>query len=161
MFSVSFVFLLAPVAFAFPTSVKRASYANTRVSLREDLQDAWYSDWNETSTEVKKQYNPSAFYTCAGPLIDDYPSKTEWLDFATLWEINNPLITTANNGDEYNQYIKEAIQDISSRSRVDARLILAMIMQEVNYLTPTPSTLVLTFPVCRQSKRPLYRPDRT
>ncbi|KAF2192385.1 hypothetical protein K469DRAFT_800239 [Zopfia rhizophila CBS 207.26] len=130
MHSLSYLLLLTPLTSALPANKVRSSYSDRALFLRPELAQKWYSDWNTTDTNASKPWNPSAVYSCSGPDVDDYPTKEEWLSFETLWEINEPEITKRNYGDEYNNYIKKSIQDISMASKVDARIILALVMQE-------------------------------
>ncbi|ORY04670.1 hypothetical protein BCR34DRAFT_604768 [Clohesyomyces aquaticus] len=74
--------------------------------------------------------NPESIYSCAGPDVKDYPTKESWLSFNTLWAINSPIIDKSNNNASYTKAIKTSIQNVSKASKVDARLILALIMQE-------------------------------
>jgi len=119
--------LLSPLALAHPTPA--STYGITTASLHTDLVDKWYSDYN-TESNVTKPADPSSFYSCSGPDMNAYPSKNEWLSFKDMWEINSPEIQKKNNGADYGDAIKTAIQDVSKTSKVDSRLILAIIMQE-------------------------------
>lgn len=64
--------------------------------------------------------------------MNDYPSITEWLSFDKMWEINLPHITSVNSqaGSNFPSLIHDAIQKVSQDSKVDARLILAVVLQE-------------------------------
>ncbi|KAF2476685.1 uncharacterized protein BDR25DRAFT_210346 [Lindgomyces ingoldianus] len=74
--------------------------------------------------------NSRDYYSCAGPDVKDYPPKGEWLSFNALWGINSPTIVKNNKDSAYADFIKQGIQDVSRASKVDARLILSIIMQE-------------------------------
>ncbi|KAL1611956.1 hypothetical protein SLS60_000179 [Paraconiothyrium brasiliense] len=74
--------------------------------------------------------DPTSVYSCVGPKAKDFPGKEGWLTFDQLWEINEPVIKTANGGDEYIDDLQAAIKEVASDSKVDARLILAIIQQE-------------------------------
>ena len=72
--------------------------------------------------------------------MNDYPSITEWLSFDKMWEINLPHITSVNSqaGSNFPSLIHDAIQKVSQDSKVDARLILAVVLQEVFFLISPP-----------------------
>ncbi|KAK5136230.1 hypothetical protein LTR08_003837 [Meristemomyces frigidus] len=59
-------------------------------------------------------------------------SPQTWLSFANMWRINEPTILSKNGGDTYiKHYIHEAVAYVADESAVDARLILALMMQEM------------------------------
>ncbi|KAJ9626945.1 hypothetical protein H2203_003402 [Taxawa tesnikishii (nom. ined.)] len=97
----------------------------TRVSNPESLD--WYSsDYNQGA-----QPSQTLQYQCYKGDVSKYPSIAQWLSFNELWNINSPHITARNNGNmQYTQNIHDSIMKISQESNVDARVILAMIMQE-------------------------------
>jgi hypothetical protein len=100
-------------------------------TLKQNLQNKWTTSIDTNSqSNATQPTDPASFYQCSGPLIGEYPSRDQWLSFSDLWEINNPVITTANGGNTYNNKIKAAVKKVSVDTKVDARLILAMIMQE-------------------------------
>lgn len=141
--------LFLPFSWALPFTSYQG-YSPSPAQLREDLQQKWYS--NNTGAEninenftpssaeqastdaLEAPSDPSAVYSCIGPNAEDFPGQDEWLDFDQLWNINEPVITAANEGEEYNDDLKNAILEVASNSKVDARLILSIIMQEVRAL---------------------------
>ena len=142
MRSSQFLPFLSPICLAVPFTTHRG-YSTLTTELHEDLQQEWYSNYNgteEITTISTKQTkvdvpeapsDPTAVYSCVGPKAEDFPGKDEWLNFTQLWNINEPVIETANEGNEYNEYLKTAILEVASESKIDARLILSIIMQEV------------------------------
>ena len=130
MRSASFL-LFAPLTLARAGITPRASYADATVSLRKDLLSDWYSELDSDDSDSEGPNDPAGFYSCAGPMIEDYPQKNEWLSFKTMWAINEPDITMPNGCDSYNTHLREAIAEISVQSKVDARLILTLVLQEV------------------------------
>ncbi|KAF2719895.1 hypothetical protein K431DRAFT_227712 [Polychaeton citri CBS 116435] len=76
-------------------------------------------------------------YSGDGTVAQGWPSEDQWVDFEYMFEINAPDMREScaawgvpNNSDEETATIKDAIQSLSAQSGVDARLILAVIMQE-------------------------------
>lgn len=131
MRSIFYLLPLLPISLAFPNILGRDA-GLTSVTLKQELHAKWYTKYNEQKPDMEPD-NPSGIYPCYGPMVDDYPGKNEWLSFKTLWKINVEEITKANTvyKDKYNNELKEAIQDVSEESKLDARLILSIIMQEV------------------------------
>lgn len=132
MLLLSYLLVGAPLVLARPTVAPRGGYAAGINLLRTELQRDWYADYNETESKIHPPQDPTAFYSCVGPNVDDFPKQDHWLSYKDLWTINEPVITEANHGNsQYNTLIQEAIEEVSLESKVDARLILAMIIQEV------------------------------
>ncbi|KAJ4293175.1 hypothetical protein N0V90_008457 [Kalmusia sp. IMI 367209] len=131
MRSFRYVSFLIPFSSAWP-AVTYPGYGTSSARLHEDLQREWYSKYTQDGEISTKQVpsDPAAVYSCAGPQPKTFPDKDQWLSFDELWEINEPVLTTANGGETYNDDLKTAILEVASSSKVDARLILAIIMQE-------------------------------
>ena len=73
-------------------------------------------------------------------------SASNWLSFDQLWHINEPTILSNNGGDTYiEHYIREAILQVSREDDIDARLIVAVMMQEVDIALNTTSTVTKYF----------------
>ncbi|KAF2009315.1 hypothetical protein BU24DRAFT_87114 [Aaosphaeria arxii CBS 175.79] len=104
-------------------------YGDKVETLREDLREKWYRP-HTSKDGIDKPADPKSVYTCVGPEAKDYPGIDEWVSWETMWEINEPIIKEHNGGDTHNEKIKKAIEEVSEMSFVDARLILAVIMQE-------------------------------
>ena len=62
-----------------------------------------------------------------------------WLDYDTLWSLNLPALQTNDSPTEIS-YLSSAIQKVSSLSSIDARVILAVIMQESSGNVRVPTT---------------------
>lgn len=63
--------------------------------------------------------------------LSKYPDRHEWLSWSRLWDINREQVLSSNGGDTYIQhYIEEGILRAADKSDVDARLVLAILMQE-------------------------------
>ena len=77
-------------------------------------------------------------YKCYGNTADTMPSKDKWASWDSLWEGNQKLLKTAcsnlgqgtDNTEEQNKWIGDAIQKVAKDTMVDARFILAIVMQE-------------------------------
>lgn len=146
MWSSQYIVFLLPFSWAMPLTAHRG-YSISSTQLREDLQEKWYSNVTGVENEneeftvlsvkqastdaLEAPSDPTAVYSCVGSKAEDFPGMDEWLNFTQLWDINEPVITAANEGDEYNNDLKNAILEVASESKVDARLILSIIMQEV------------------------------
>jgi hypothetical protein len=126
------VLLAAPLCLGLPGASNRArSYGSLELELPDELASTWYQPYDARSNNTPPS-NPGAVYSCAGPDIDDYPKPDQWLSFDALWAINEPLIKEKNKGNNYGDYIKRAIESVSTESKIDARLILVIIMQEAS-----------------------------
>jgi hypothetical protein len=138
--------LLATLSDALP-NLERRRYGITTLELKPEYQE-WYSEKvqganaenpgiTEDNFEVTTELVNS--YQCMGPLMRDFPALDDWpLTFEQLWQINVPEITKKNGGKRYNGFIKNAILKQSKKNKVDSRLILVMMMQEVCLnLSPT------------------------
>jgi len=92
---------------------------------------SWYnSDLNAGTSGV----SPSSSYTCFSGYLQDYPPHSQWMNFYTMFNLNqqhamawtgSPPDTGEQQGEIYN-----AIVSVSQAAKVDARLILAVIIQE-------------------------------
>ena len=96
----------------------------------------WYSpDLNSGAVASTFAVAGSEAYKCYGGVVNAYPRMNEWLSFNALYKLNEPTLQLSNTA-EQNRYIYDAIVQVSQESKVDARIILALIMQEVNIYTP-------------------------
>lgn len=87
----------------------------------------WFKD-----DSAKGQQAATTEYQCYGGKLESYPPIRQWLSFNDLWKANQDAISRRNSGDQQLVgYIHDAILKVSSESKVDARLILATVMQEV------------------------------
>ena len=90
--------------------------------------------WFQNNLEAG-QNTPTGNYQCFHGDVRRYPKIDDWLNFDALWDINQPQILSSNGGDTYiEHYIKEAVLQVAGESQVNARLILAAIMQEVRII---------------------------
>ena len=86
------------------------------------------------STTSASNSNTFDSYQCFGGEVEAYPSPTQWMTFDALYAMNEPTLKLSNS-DDLNKHIHDAIIQVSEESEVDARLIFALIMQEVNTIS--------------------------
>ncbi|KAF2154010.1 hypothetical protein K461DRAFT_267087 [Myriangium duriaei CBS 260.36] len=86
-------------------------------------------------------------YTGDGTTNQGWPYQSQWLTFEQLWNFNLPTIqgschqyNVPLNSDSETASLKNAIQSVSSSSGVDARFILAIVLQESNGCVRVPTT---------------------
>ena len=80
-------------------------------------------------------------YQCYHGQVSQYPPLSRWLSFTKMWSLNAPIILSKNNGNQ--QYVNDiysAITSVSVAAKVDARLILAIVMQESTGQADVPCT---------------------
>ncbi|KAJ5372286.1 hypothetical protein N7517_004292 [Penicillium concentricum] len=66
-----------------------------------------------------------------GDASDGWPSLSQWSEYETLWGLNQILIAAScDNSDDETSDINTSIKSIASETGIDARFILAIIMQE-------------------------------
>jgi hypothetical protein len=87
------------------------------------------NDATELPAPPKQEIDTSA-YQCFKGDINKYPHMDDWVSFSEMWHVNEPLMRQGSSEKLVNA-IKRAIIDTSKASKVDARLILAIVMQEV------------------------------
>jgi len=71
---------------------------------------------------------PGEFVSYSGP-ASNFPDPSQWADYSSLWAHNSSLMSLHDSQGEINS-ISQSIQQVSSDSRIDARAILCLIMQE-------------------------------
>ncbi|KAJ5520454.1 hypothetical protein N7463_000907 [Penicillium fimorum] len=66
-----------------------------------------------------------------GDVSDGWPSLSQWSEYETLWGLNKILIAAScDNSDDETSDINTSIKSIASETGIDARFILAIVMQE-------------------------------
>lgn len=94
---------------------------------------------------VADQYT---FYTGDGSTGAGWPAQSSWGSYDELWNANVPLMQnscnwngwgTNDSGDEINN-INSAIQQVAGQTGLDARFILAVMMQESKGCVRVPTT---------------------
>lgn len=139
----TFSFILSSLLFITVThgrpSLRPRGFAST--TLKEEYQATWLGNGQappvngDTAAESpnapgNSKVNPLAYH-CIGPMMDDFPTPEKWpLCFDQMWNINSPAITTVNGGNQFNVELRNAINAEAEKTRIDARIILALVMQE-------------------------------
>ncbi|OAA80659.1 Lysozyme-like domain protein [Akanthomyces lecanii RCEF 1005] len=87
-------------------------------------------------------------FTGDGAASAGWPSQSQWGSFESMWQanVNNVMSKSctgfgqANNSPSESADIKSAIENVAQSSGVDARFILAIVMQESNGCVRAPTT---------------------
>ncbi|KAF2763652.1 hypothetical protein EJ03DRAFT_283713, partial [Teratosphaeria nubilosa] len=86
-------------------------------------------------------------YTGDGSTSAGWPAQSSWASFGDLWTANTALISQSctqfsesNNSDEETSNLQSAISSLASSSGIDARFILAIVMQESGGCVRAPTT---------------------
>jgi hypothetical protein len=126
-------------AVAIPTPLGWGTLSTT---VSETVSSKEYT--NSLTDGVSSVSNPNS-YTCYDSNSKPFPSTSDWLSFNTLWDNNKNDMTTTikkstaqgnvdvqgNTADE-NSKLKDAIVKIAGDVKLDARVVLAIVMQEVS-----------------------------
>lgn len=130
--------LAATGSLALPTSLTRAFNGASHLVSRKAGWGYGYSSGVTESAGLSwysHKYNSGApsgsfsGYQCYPGDTASFPAHNQWLSFEDLWNINVPTMKINDSPGEVAN-IKKAIKAVSKESSVDARLILAVIMQE-------------------------------
>ncbi|GIK07548.1 hypothetical protein Aspvir_003214 [Aspergillus viridinutans] len=106
---------------------------------------------SEVTTEVSTQSLQKRGYTVlggTGEVTDGWPSMSDWFPtFEEMFEANKITLKSScaqwnveNNSDEEIEHLCSSIQSVASSTGVDARFILAIVMQESNGCVRVPTT---------------------
>ncbi|KAN0072603.1 hypothetical protein V8E54_009532 [Elaphomyces granulatus] len=107
------------------------------------------TDIVETSQKLQPRAFPDKYtlYLGDGSTKDHWPSKDQWMPFDDLFNRNQPFMTkscakykVANDIQSETNEIRSAIQAISSKTGVDNRFVLAIVMQESGGCVRAPTT---------------------
>ncbi|KAF2140986.1 uncharacterized protein K452DRAFT_288374 [Aplosporella prunicola CBS 121167] len=144
----STVFLLATSALAFPTSQPQAAHDSPSISARGiynivagALGANWYTPYSQQkSGQSGSGSESSVSYEKYCGSVAKYPPMKKWQTFDSLWQINLPVIKSKGTSDKLIAVLKAKILAIALESQVDARVILATIMQESGGKLDVPCT---------------------
>lgn len=97
------------------------------------------------STAMADQYTP---YSGDGSASNGWPAQSAWAPYDALWAANLPLVTQScgwhnwgtNNSPAETAALDRAIRGEAAQSGVDARFILAIVMQESGGCVRAPTT---------------------
>lgn len=98
----------------------------------QNVNELYNIDNDSDSTALSQNSDSFDSYECYGGNVDAYPTTEQWMTFDALYALNEPTLKLSNS-DDLNKHIYDAIVQVSEESEVDARLILALVMQEVRY----------------------------
>ncbi len=88
--------------------------------------------WYQADPDVGAPLPKSSQYECFGGKVDAFPKFEEWISFNDMFNLNRPIILEKNKGNKaVVKALHDAIIEASEEIKVDARIILALIMQEV------------------------------
>lgn len=127
--------LFVATALALPSATK----LNERNALYGSVGAVSYTSGEKWySSDFKSGSSPgdeSSSYQCFHGDVDKYPSMNKWMSFNDMYHLNKPAMMQSQSEDIVN-HIHDAIVDVSKSSKLDARIILAIIMQEVRFKPP-------------------------
>jgi glucan 1,3-beta-glucosidase len=89
---------------------------------------SWY---DPTFTDGNAGYNDPQYYYCFSGPASNFPPFQNWMNFYTMFDLNQNTSMVYEESGPIQGDIYNAITQISQASLVDARLILAIVMQEV------------------------------
>ncbi|KAI4763049.1 hypothetical protein E4T52_04816 [Aureobasidium sp. EXF-3400] len=127
-----------------PSSAAKSSVATTKSSTQASSAATTQSQTSAAGTSAPSSTAIAStaykMYSGNGTVAAGWPSQSSWVDFETMFTANIPIMqqSCANNGWGANNSpteiadIKSSILKVSASSGVDARFILAIVMQESN-----------------------------
>ncbi|THZ30964.1 hypothetical protein D6C90_08734 [Aureobasidium pullulans] len=125
-----------------PSSAAKSSAQATTAKTSTVATAAAPSTKTSTSAATSTAVASSSYkmYTGDGTVAAGWPAQNQWIDFDTMFTANIPIMKQscgnngwgANDSDDEIAAIKAAIKKVSASSGVDARFILAIVMQESN-----------------------------
>jgi hypothetical protein len=96
---------------------------------------AWY-DAN-LSDGTSGRSNPS-LYTCFSGPASNFPARSSWISFNAMWALQTQdALTPIGDSAAEQQAIYNAILNVSSNAKIDPRVILAVIIDEVSRFVPS------------------------
>lgn len=106
---------------------------------------AWY---NSDFTSGNSGYDDPTYYWCFRGIKENFPPITNWMDFYDMFNLNQQTSMVDYDSGPEQGAIYDAIVQVSQDAKVDARFILAVIMQEVCFsilffLNPTFKIFIL------------------
>ncbi|TIA31038.1 hypothetical protein D6C78_09196 [Aureobasidium pullulans] len=125
-----------------PSSAAKSSAQATTAKTSTVATAAAPSTKTSTSAATSTAVASSSYkmYSGNGTVAAGWPAQNQWIDFDTMFTANIPIMKQscgnngwgANDSDDEIAAIKAAIKKVSASSGVDARFILAIVMQESN-----------------------------
>ncbi|KAH9832355.1 A-agglutinin anchorage subunit-like, partial [Teratosphaeria destructans] len=144
----------APSTFA--TSTSAAPVSTSEAATVSSIDPSAYttspsaSGWDTTSTTSSAAASTSStsssssglgdiykMYTGDGSTSAGWPAQSSWASFDDLWTANTAVIAQSctqfsapNNSDDETSHLRSAISAVAASSGIDARFILAIVLQE-------------------------------
>ncbi|CAD0050230.1 unnamed protein product [Aureobasidium pullulans] len=125
-----------------PSSAAKSSAQASTAKTSTVATAATPSTKTSTSAATSTTVASSSYkmYSGNGTVAAGWPAQNQWIDFDTMFTANIPIMKQscgnngwgANDSDDEIAAIKAAIKKVSASSGVDARFILAIVMQESN-----------------------------
>lgn len=119
-------------------TIARAAEIGTKLSARNGAGSAvtgsglnWYN--SDFSTGNAGYADPQYYYCFNGP-ASNFPPFQNWMNFYDMFDLNQKDQMVYEESGPIQGAIWNAIVQVSENSLVDARFILAIIMQEVLYI---------------------------
>ncbi|KAI5359001.1 putative Lysozyme-like domain superfamily protein [Septoria linicola] len=88
------------------------------------------SPFSPTSKGTQSKPLAKVWYQGDGTVAQHWPDQEEWKNWEESWDANKVLIDQTSNSPEETQDLYDSILEVSNSTDVDARFILATIMQE-------------------------------
>jgi hypothetical protein len=172
--SLSSILLLPMLALAAPTALLPRQDSNLTISINAATSAV-------TSKSGRSWYTPSfkvgnsgrsdpSLYTCYSGPASNFPSMDQWMSFQSMWKLMaRDALTPIGDTEKEQSQMLSAIKTVSKQAKVDARVILAVIIGEVrchpHAHLPLPSHLGkcninTLLPVHRQRPRQLHKQRR-
>jgi hypothetical protein len=128
------------------SAVKRAGEISESIKARQGYGTAsgaalnWYSsDFNTGGSG----YADSGYYYCFGGSAADFPPFENWMNFYDMFDLNQNTQMVYEESGPIQGAIWNAIVSVSESALVDARFILAIIMQEVCFPHKIEATVII------------------
>jgi len=129
MFAKTILAALSTVALvaALPVPKPNALEARNGAGSAATAGSAWFN--SNPSTGVSGYSDPSTYKCFSGP-ASSFPAFSEWMDYTTMFDLNQKASMGSFENAEVQGELWNAIQIVAADAQIDARLILAVIMQE-------------------------------
>ncbi|RPB00878.1 hypothetical protein L873DRAFT_1736036 [Choiromyces venosus 120613-1] len=98
---------------------------------------AWY---DSSFTNGNGGYKDPKYYWCFRGIKENFPPIGNWMNFYDMFNLNQRTSMVSHDSGQEQGAIYDAIVKVSQEAKVDARLILAVIMQESSSNVHVPCT---------------------
>jgi hypothetical protein len=121
--------VITPIAIARAASIARS--LNTRNGAGSAVSGAGLDWYNSDFNTGNSGYSDPQYYYCFNGAASNFPAFSSWMNFYDMFDLNQNDQLTYEESGQIQGDIYNAIVSVSQDSMVDARFILAIIMQEV------------------------------